>query len=607
MNYLPFLHLFCFFVYAYMAGFLLYKDSKSLVNRACAALMICFSIWNFSDIFTRNIYLELTGKTAMLLQNISSFGWLCFPVAMLYFAIAFSRNEKIFKSNIFRFIVIVLPALLIYKEWTNGILINPVKQYYGWAFTWSNTIWTYLFYAYYVSFVLISIYFVYMYGKKAERLLDRKQSKAIVISISIGLIAGTISDVIIPVLDIWNIPSLSDVFILFFAIGIVYAIVKYKFLAITPATAAENIISSMKEFFILLDQDKKIIAVNKSIISSSEYDSKELEKGAVKSLFKENSPIITLLGKVINGEIVKNQEDSIITKNGKEIPIIFSCSLLKSKEGSILGIVFIARDITERKKSEEEKEKLQAKLLQSEKMATLGQLAGKIANEIDSPMSAIVGFAETIVQKVKDDDPLYMPLKSIEREAIRCKKLISDLLTFLQYDKIEKEKVNINEIIEQTVSLIETQVRGRNIQIVKNYDYGLPDILIDKNQIQQIIVNLCNNAIDAMPDGGTITVSTQSVIANEEKQSLDGIVVSKQNDSRNDKFIEIYISDTGQGISEEVKKRMFEPFFTTKEVGKGTGLGLSLVYEIIQKYNGTIEVESEAGKGTTFTIKFPAI
>ncbi|MFN3966646.1 MAG: ATP-binding protein [Endomicrobiia bacterium] len=234
-----------------------------------------------------------------------------------------------------------------------------------------------------------------------------------------------------------------------------------------------------------------------------------------------------------------------------------------------------------------------APLIQISKMAAVGQLAGGVAHELNNPIGVILGFAQLVAKDLKEDNPLYMPLKSIEREAIRCKKLISDLLTFSRVGKTEKEKADINELIEQTLSLISAQAKVKGVEIIKEYGENLPQIMVNKNQIQQVIINLCNNAIDAMPEGGKLTIKTESPsyppFSKEEEVG----------------FIEITVSDTGIGMSEEVKKRIFEPFFTTKEVGKGTGLGLSLVYEIVQKHNGKIEVESEVGKGTTFKIMLP--
>ncbi len=203
--------------------------------------------------------------------------------------------------------------------------------------------------------------------------------------------------------------------------------------------------------------------------------------------------------------------------------------------------------------------------------------------KINNPMGVILGFSQSIVKRIKEDDPLYMPLKSIEREAMRCKKLVGDLLTFSRTGKTQFELIDINQTIEETLSLIEGQAKVKNIEIIKAYSKGLPFVAANTNQIQQVIVNLCNNAVDAMSNGGKLTIATKK--AGEQ--------------------IEVDVIDTGKGMSEEIIEHIFEPFFTTKEVGKGTGLGLSLCYEIIKKHNGTIEAFSEIDKGTAFTIKLP--
>ena len=260
----------------------------------------------------------------------------------------------------------------------------------------------------------------------------------------------------------------------------------------------------------------------------------------------------------------------------KGIPVL-------NKDGNIIEWIGASVDITDKKLDEEEKQKLQSQLIQSEKMAAIGQLVGGIAHEINNPMGVILGFAQIVAKNIKEENPLYMPLKSIEREAIRCKELIRDLLTFSRIGKTQAELIDINKTINETLSLIESQVKLKESEIIKEFSTALPLISVNKNQIQQIIVNLCNNAIDAISYNGKITIKTKT----------------------NDNQIEIYISDTGKGMTEKIKKHIFEPFFTTKEVGKGTGLGLSISYEIIKNHNGTIIVESEPGKGTTFIIKLP--
>ena len=227
-------------------------------------------------------------------------------------------------------------------------------------------------------------------------------------------------------------------------------------------------------------------------------------------------------------------------------------------------------------------ESAQTKLVQSEKMAAIGQLAGGVAHEINNPLTIILGYAQTIMKETKEGNPLYKPLKSIENAAVRCKKIVSDLLAFSRTEKADKENIDINDAIDQAITLVQAWSKVKDVKVIKTYG-RLPHIATNKNQIQQVIVNLCNNAVDAMPEGGTITITTKQV----------------------ENFIEITVADTGKGMSEEVKHHIFEPFFTTKDVGKGTGLGLSLCHGIITKNNGTIEINSEPGKGTNIIIKLP--
>ena len=235
----------------------------------------------------------------------------------------------------------------------------------------------------------------------------------------------------------------------------------------------------------------------------------------------------------------------------------------------------------------EERKRLENVVLQSEKMAAVGQLAGGVAHEINNPLGVILGFAQSLVRRLQPGDPYDMPLRSIEREALRCKNLVQDLLTFSRTARTEKEETNLSEAIEGALSLILAQSKVKDVSLVKELAPDLPLIMASKNQLQQVIVNLSNNAIDAMPSGGTLTIRTR-------KGSL-----------KNNEAVQILVEDTGQGIKPEILTKIFEPFFTTKEVGKGTGLGLSLVFEIIQKHEGQISVDSKEGMGTKFSILLP--
>jgi signal transduction histidine kinase len=238
-------------------------------------------------------------------------------------------------------------------------------------------------------------------------------------------------------------------------------------------------------------------------------------------------------------------------------------------------------DISERKK-------IQRHLLQSEKMAAVGQMAGGVAHEINNPLGVILGFSQSLLSRIKEGDPILMPLKSIEREANRCKIFAQDLLTFSRAGKTEKEECDLNDVIEGALSLIEAQTKVKSVDLAREFDRTIPKVLTNGNQVQQVVINLCNNAIDAMPKGGRLTVRTYHALKGDQE------------------FVGIDVEDTGTGIPKEIQSKIYEPFFTTKEVGKGTGLGLSLVYEIVQNHQGFVELESEAGKGAKFKISLPA-
>jgi two-component system NtrC family sensor kinase len=235
---------------------------------------------------------------------------------------------------------------------------------------------------------------------------------------------------------------------------------------------------------------------------------------------------------------------------------------------------------------EERTSELQAtrdQLVQSEKLASIGQLAAGVAHEINNPIGVILGFTQVLLKRTPADAPMYKPLSTIEREGLRCKEIVQGLLDFARQSKPSPRRLNINEVIEATCSLMEHQENSQ-VQITKNYAANLPDVVADENQLQQVFFNIVLNAYHAMPNGGELRVTSQAV----------------------DNEVHAVFTDTGEGISAPNLKRIFDPFFTTKDVGQGTGLGLSISYGIVEQHGGTIEVTSEPGAGATFTIRLPA-
>jgi len=246
---------------------------------------------------------------------------------------------------------------------------------------------------------------------------------------------------------------------------------------------------------------------------------------------------------------------------------------VKGEDGEIYGRIRLIQDVTEMKKMEEQ-------IIHSEKLASLGRLSAGIAHEIGNPLTSIFSFVQ-ILREIEEDAFKKESLETIYFHINRISEILKQLSGFTRMPIGEEKECKINEIIEASINLIQYDKKAKNISIIKELSPFLPVITVDGNQLSQVFVNLTLNAIDAMPDGGILTV--RSMIKE------DSIVVQ--------------FEDTGTGIPKEDLTRIFDPFYTTKE--KGTGLGLAVSYNIIKKMNGSLAVESEVGRGSVFTITLP--
>jgi len=239
----------------------------------------------------------------------------------------------------------------------------------------------------------------------------------------------------------------------------------------------------------------------------------------------------------------------------------------------------------ERKVAErtEEMKKIHSQLFRSEKLASLGKLAAGVAHEINNPLTGILTNSSLLLEDLAQDDPHREDVEVMVNETVRCREIVKRLLDFAKQSKPQKRTANINSLLETIILLVRNQASFRNITIEKRLCEGLPDVLVDPDQIQQVFVNIILNAAEAMTKGGTLLIQSAS------GDGGRSIVVS--------------ISDTGPGIDETIRERIFDPFYTTKE--HGTGLGLAISYGIVEQHGGKISVESTLGKGSTFVIQLP--
>lgn len=278
----------------------------------------------------------------------------------------------------------------------------------------------------------------------------------------------------------------------------------------------------------------------------------------------------------ISASHVKNDIETVILSTflgQKDKFFQITTAPVKGENGEIHGYIRLIQDVTEMKKMEEQ-------IIHSEKLASIGRLAAGIAHEIGNPLTSVFSFVQ-ILREMEDEEFKKESLETIYFHINRISEILKQLSGFTKMLVEEQKQCNINEVIETSVNLIQYDKKAKNITITKELTPSLPDITADGNQLSQVFVNLTLNAIDAMPNGGTLTVRS---------------FVKGDN-------IAIQFEDTGVGITKEDITKIFDPFYTTKE--KGTGLGLAVSYDIIKKMNGTLSVESEIGKGSVFTIAIP--
>ena len=301
---------------------------------------------------------------------------------------------------------------------------------------------------------------------------------------------------------------------------------------------------------------------------------------------------------VDSGEI-KNAEFEMIKKDGSHIIASFDGKIGYDDKGNFQQTHCVFHDVTERRKAEEEKRKLEEQLRQAQKMEAVGQLAGGIAHDYNNILSAIMGYGYLLKRKISQDSPMSDDIEQILESADRAAEVTRNLLAFSRKQIMNTQPVDITDIIKRVVKMLSRMI-GEDIEVNTTLDAGEMICMADAGQIEQVLINLATNARDAMPKGGTLAIDAKPV-------HLDEAFIMAHRYFKPGNYALVTISDTGIGIPREEIDKIFEPFFTTKELGKGTGLGLAMVYGIIKQHDGYITVYSESGRGTTFKIYLPQV
>jgi PAS domain S-box-containing protein len=350
-----------------------------------------------------------------------------------------------------------------------------------------------------------------------------------------------------------------------------------------PADQArlESIIQSAMDAIITVDEAQRIVLFNRAaedmfLCKAEEVLNQSLDR-FIPARFREHHHChIDKFGEsgVTSRKMGALGVISGLRSNGEEFPAEAAISQVGVKGGRFYTVIL--RDITERKRLEEQ-------LRRTERVAELGTVASGMAHEIGTPMNVILGRAEYLMKRT-NDETLKKGLQTIISQVERITRVMNQLLSFARRRPPERRSLNLRDIVEGALDMFHDRLARRRIKVEMDFEAACPPVHADADQMNQVLINLLMNAIDAMPDGGRIRIAARPVEPN---------------------AVEWTIADTGSGIPSDTLAKVFDPFFTTKEFGAGTGLGLTVVKGIMEEHGGEISVESEVGKGTTFKMILP--
>jgi two-component system, NtrC family, sensor kinase len=340
-----------------------------------------------------------------------------------------------------------------------------------------------------------------------------------------------------------------------------------------------NILNNTQSMILVLDTAGLVSYANRRCFEAG-YAERDLLGRALVELVPpaRRASLVTALDRTLEGSAVDNLEIPVFRHNGAAGQFSISLSPMRDETGEINSIVVVMTDVTDAAS-------VQAKLMHTEKMAALGQLVSGVAHEVNNPLAAIVGFSDLLIENPVIPVEAKQELRLILREAQRTQQIVQSLLSFARQMPAQRAPVQINSVLQQTLMLRSYDLSNHGVELVEHYDQDLPLTMGDPHQLQQVFLNILNNAYDAVqeaPRPGKIEIAT----------------------SHSDGHVEIAFCDNGPGISHA--ERIFDPFFTTKEVGKGTGLGLSICYGIARSHGGEIFARNHTtGVGCTFVVRLP--
>lgn len=543
-----------------------FRNHKGLLNQIFIVTTAFGAYWAFTILM---MVLAGDAETAVLWKKIG-FLWPILYALIFQFTIAFTEN-RYRKSKLVALLVFTPTVLLSFWDLiTDQISGPPTMVYSGYAFlgqsNFVNTIFNIWTFALALSAIILS--FCFFLRTKEET--KRNQAKLLTIALTIPVVFKVSIKLISLLLGI-TIPFYGPSVDALLCLIISYAIWKYDLFNLSPAMAAENIIATMPDSFILTDPNMQILRANAALTALIGYQENELAGKKLEFLLDETQNR-QLLQNISEMQEIKGWETEISTKDGTKKPIAIHASLFKDKKGRILGVTLIIHDLTSQKQD-------QQKIIRSERFAAIGELAGMVGHDLRNPLSSIQAATYYINKKNANqlDSTSQEMLRVIGTSIQYSNKIVNDLLDYSRELTLELDDSTATQLIVNALLMVQVPA---NIEII-NLTKSFPVVNLDKVKISRVIVNIIKNSFDAMPDGGKLTIT------------------SRQSETS----LELSFSDTGVGIPLEVQEKLWKPLVTTK--AKGMGFGLAICKRIVDAHGGKIRVQSAVGEGSTFIVTLP--
>ncbi len=557
-------------------GILVYQlNRKERLNKLFTLTFLFASYWAITDFLMRNS----VNTNEAYYWNKTSFLW-PFSLALLFhFSLVFTKNKLLrYKAS---YVVIYAPAILLsIIDLTTGLVSGPIiSEVFGFTYSVpSNPIFYMFGNIWGVILGALSLFVCIRYYYRKEEKLNKGPIKLVIAGFTIPFIVNIATTVIPPYFNI-NVPPLGNISTMFVSVFVGYAIWKYYLFSLNPALAAENILEIMPDSLILTDNQGIILRVNNSFVKLTSFSPEELNGKSLFNFFSDEQQGGLALAALKKDKKLEDFETAFKVKSGEIRMVEFAGSAVEGKQGQNLGFTCVVHDITEQKQMQEQ-------LIKTERLASVGEAATMVGHDLANPLQYIRNatyLAKGVIQHaqpssfVPDMVKAQKMLDIIEENLAYADNIVLDLKDYTTYRKPLRSQADINLLIDESLRFMKIPEGV----VVKRQFKQVPLLKVDANQLKRVFHNLVENAVDAMDQKGELTIATIEV----------------------DGFVEVAFKDTGKGIPEEVKAQLFKPFFTTKI--KGIGIGLAICKKIVQAHHGIIVVESEIGKGSTFTVKLP--